>query len=175
MSLSLSTVLLTLGALGGLTMSPLFLDFNNTVTNDPTRALVSFAFIQLFASVVLFTAHTKTYIRDVYIKSHNKTQYSDNDDSNNSNNNSNNNIVPFRLVFLNFHAHKLKFSLSVLVIRLLTTTVVVSMGLTCVFIGTGAEVINAKGVAICRVERKGGPYVSKMKLKPPEPVGRQVP
>ena len=46
---------------------------------------------------------------------------------------------------------------------------------TCVFNSTGADVMNAKGVAICRFERKGGLYVSKTKLEPPEPFGRQVP
>ena len=48
-------------------------------------------------------------------------------------------------------------------------------GLNCMFNSAGADVMNAKGVAICRFERKGGLYVSKMKLKPPEPFGGQVP
>ena len=47
--------------------------------------------------------------------------------------------------------------------------------LTCVFNSTGAGVTNTKVVAICRFERKGGLYVSKMKLKLPKPFGRHVP
>ena len=48
-------------------------------------------------------------------------------------------------------------------------------GLAWVFTSKGADVINGKGVAVCRFERQGGLYVSRMKLKPPEPFGRQVP
>ena len=58
---------------------------------------------------------------------------------------------------------------------LMSISKICDAGLTCVFNGAGAGVMHATGVAICRFERKGGHYVSKMKLKPPEPLGRQVP
>ena len=58
---------------------------------------------------------------------------------------------------------------------LVSVSKICDAGLTCVFNGAGSDVMNAKGVAICRSERGGGLYVSKMKLKPPEPFGRQVP
>ena len=58
---------------------------------------------------------------------------------------------------------------------LMSVSKICDEGLTCVFNDTGADVMNAKGVAICRFERKGGLYVSKMKFKPPEPFGRHVP
>ena len=48
-------------------------------------------------------------------------------------------------------------------------------GLTCSFTSKGADVMKGKGVVVCRSERQGGLYVSRMKLKSPEPFGRQVP
>ena len=58
---------------------------------------------------------------------------------------------------------------------LMSVSKICDAGFTCLFNSTGADAMNAKGVAMLRFERKGGLYVSKMKLKPPEPFGRQVP
>ena len=58
---------------------------------------------------------------------------------------------------------------------LMSVSKICDAGVACVFNSIGAVVMNAKGVAICRFEKRGGLYVSKMKLKPREPFGRQVP
>ena len=58
---------------------------------------------------------------------------------------------------------------------LMSVSKICDAGITCTFTSKGADVLNSKGVAVCRFEGQGGLYVLKMKLKPPAPFGRQVP